>query len=260
MTEGEGVGHPSNLEDAMGRTVEKRLAMLTSAVPPSSKIVTGALRDTSPAVRSKAVQIVGEQKLDAALPIVEELLSDADEKVRIDAIACFRSFQNVPPNTKSKVRSLLNDKSFLARIEAMETLAYLNDDQALPAIASLLSDSNPLVRAYAARSIAALRGISYVQRLKDALGREKKDSARAGLLEALVILGERQAFTSLLELLSSADYRVRCAVANSLAEINLDQDELSSATSALVQAEKHAIAKADKITAARALNDLRKPG
>lgn len=151
------------------------------------------------------------------------------------------------------------DKSFLVRIEAMESLAYLGDESALPAIANLLSYKNPLVRAYAARSIAALRGgRAYAQRLKNMLSLEKQESARAGLLEALFLLGEHETFTSLLGLLSSTDYRVRCAIANTLAEIPLDKNQRKAATLALMQAEQHAIAVADKTTVASTLKDLGK--
>lgn len=243
----------------MKRTVKERLADLASATPVSLERLTEALHDPSPNVRCNAVQIVAETELNAVLPIMDELLCDADEKVRIEALACFQSFQNVPRSSLDKMHSLLQDKSFLVRIEALECLAYLGDHRALPAIASLLSDISPLVRAYAARSIAALEGgTSYVQQLNDILGSEKHDSARAGILEALFLLGEQKAFTPFLQLLSSTDYRVRCGIANSLAEIHLNQDQLVAAISALVQAGQHAIAKADKLTVMRTLDALRK--
>ena len=133
----------------MRRTVKERLNVLASAAPPSLEVLAHALRDPSPNVRCNAVQVAADHELSAALPIVEELLDDPDERVRMEAVACFRSFHSVPRSSLDKMHSLLNDKSFLVRIEATESLAYLRDHSALDMIVGLLSDSNPLVRAYA---------------------------------------------------------------------------------------------------------------
>jgi HEAT repeat protein len=241
----------------MRQSVKQRLAALTNEEKsPSADVLGPALRDPNPAVRSKAVQLVAQGDVDALLPVVEELLSDADEKVRIDAVACLGSFAGVPRSARDKMLALLKDGSFLVRIETLESLALLHEYDALPAIAEFLSDGNALVRAYAARSIAALDGTSYISAIENTLRLEKQEVARSGLLEALFLLGQEGAFKPLLELLLSDDYRVRCAVANTLAEISMNRNQLELALAALRQAQQHAIAVADFSTVKRTLDCL----
>src|SRR5436305_6816557 len=122
------------------------------------------------------------EKLFRWVLIVQKLLRDRSESVRIDAIACLALFQKRSKDSGKKIRPLLRDRSFLVRIEALETLAFLQYQEALPQIVTLLNDRNPLVRAYSARAIAALGGVPYAEKLQDVVQLEKNDSARAGLL------------------------------------------------------------------------------
>src|SRR5262249_20968234 len=166
------------------------------------------------------------------------------------------SFASVPPSARDKMLTLLRDRSFLVRIETLESLARLHEYDALPAIAELLSDGNALVRAYSARALAALNGKAYVSAIENALSLEKQDTARSGLLEALFLLGQEEVFKQLLQLLLSDDYRVRCAVANTLAETQLNRNQLGLALAALRQAQQDAIAVADLSTVKRTLDFL----
>jgi HEAT repeat protein len=247
----------------MKETVKNRLAILKRAAssrtnPISIDVLASAIRDPSPRVRSEAIQIISERKIEVALPIVDKLLSDKSESVRIDAIACLGLFQQRSKDSGKKIQRLLRDRSFLVRIEALESLAILRYQGALPLIVTLLNDKNPLVRAYAARAIAALGGVSYVERLQDILRLEKHESARAGFLEAMLLLGKKEVFGSFLELLHSRDYRVRCAVANALEEIPLDRAQTEFAVRALSEARQHALVLADKSSVSRVLRLLRK--
>jgi HEAT repeat protein len=246
----------------MKQTVETRVASLERAVssgkmPVSVDLLAKAMRDPSPSVRSKAVQIVAEHEVEAAVPIVKELLYDQSEQVRIEVVKCLGSFREISTQPREKIRSLLRDKSFLVRIQTLESLSLLRDQGALPSIAQLLADENPLVRAYSARSIAALGAVSYVQAIQDALRAEKQDPARVGFLEALFLLGKKEIFDTFLQLLLSPDYRVRCTVANALEEMPLDQFQIESAIAALTQAAPYALGVADKSSIARVLVKLR---
>jgi HEAT repeat protein len=250
----------------MKRTVAEREAILESAVS-ERPIIQGlvdllavAMRDPSPSVRSTAVRMVEEHEVEAAIPFVEGLLNDHSEKVRIAVVECLATFQGTSSFSHEKLHTLLKDVSFLVRIATLEGLALLQDFEALPKVVSLLYDENPLVRAYAARSIADLQGRSYIQTIRDVLKEEDEDSARVGLLEALFVLGDEDALPPFLHLLSSDDYRVRCSVANSLENMSLKETGVATAIAALSRAESDALGVADKSSIARALAKLRLGG
>ena len=236
-----------------------RLQRITSlgTAPPLVDLVAAAMRDSSPRVRSEALQIVVERRIESAFPMVEKLLRDRSEQVRIAAVRCLISFRERSSDSREKIRPLLKDKSFLVRIEVLEGLALLRDRGALASIAQLLADKHPLVRAYSARSIAALQRDSYIQAIQNALEVEKLDSARAGFLEGLFLLGKKEVFGDFLLLLQSADYRVRCSVSNALADMPLDERQMETAVKALTHAESAALGVADKSSIARSLARLR---
>ncbi len=246
----------------MKNTVAEREAILESAV--SERPIEGlvdplavAMRDPSPSVRIAAIRVVAEHEVEAAIPFVEGLLNDRSEKVRIAAVECLGTFHGASGFSYEKLHALLEDASFLVRIETLESLALLRDFEALPKIASLLSDGNPLVRAFAARSIAVLDGRSYIQAVQDVLKKEKEDAAKVGLLEALFILGEEDALSPFLRLLSSDDYRVRCSVANSLENMPLKRPQAETVIAALSCAEMDALGVADKSSIASAIAKLK---
>jgi HEAT repeat protein len=245
----------------MTKTVAEREAFLEGAVLERSadglvSLLAEAMRDPSPSVRSSAIRIVADHEVGAAIPHVEKLLSDRSERVRIAAVEGLGAFRG--GLSPAKLYPSLKDSSFLVRIGALESLALLKDLKAPPRIAPLLSDKNPLVRAYAARSIAALQGGSYTQVIHETLEKEREDSAKVGLLEALFLLGRGEALSSFLELLSSDDYRVRCSVANSLENMPLNGIQIETAMAALSRAESEALGVADKSSIATAMDKLKR--
>ena len=98
------------------------------------------------------------------------------------------------------LRLLLRDQSPLVRIQALESLGLLQDLEVIPQIVERLSDDDPLVRAYAARAVADLGGASYASAIEDALRTETNEHARAGLTEALFLLGKSELLVELLAL------------------------------------------------------------
>ncbi|MDR3675761.1 MAG: HEAT repeat domain-containing protein [Acidobacteriota bacterium] len=243
----------------MRQTVEQREAILKRAASLEdagelSRLLTAAMRDPSPFVRTEAIEIAAKNQVEAVIPAIERLLKDRNEMVRFTAVECLGSMGT---GHVRSIRSLLRDRSFLVRIETLEALALLNDHGALPGMAKLLSDDNPLVRAYAATSIAGVPGVFCVQAIHNAFDKEKDDTARAGFLLALLMLGRNEFFEAFLDLLSSANYRVRCYVANGLGGLPLNQSQLESAIKALSRAKRHAIARADRTSIASVLTELK---
>lgn len=157
----------------------------------------------------------------------------------------------------SSLYPLLKDPFYLVRIETLETLAQIRDRAALPLIAKRLQDQHPLVRAYAATSIAELEGHQFVKAIEAASKRESDERAGVGFASALFILGDASQFQVLLKFLSSADYHARCASANALSAAELTPSQLHAALEAVAQAARHALGVADRSTMERVEKELR---
>jgi HEAT repeat protein len=151
----------------------------------------------------------------------------------------------------------LQDPFPLVRIETLESLAQIGDKNALHLIAERLHDDDALVRAYAARSIAQLDGGKYRTAIEQALRAEQDDNARVGFADALFALGDAEQLPVLLEFLSSADYRVRCAAANALSAAALTPSQRQAALAEVSRAASAALAAADRSTMERVEKELR---
>ena len=115
-----------------------------------------------------------------------------------------------------RLRRLLTDPHELVRLEAVSSLGFLGDRSARRGLYALLRDRSPMVRSYAAAAIGRLGDSRDLQRLRDQLAREKNDTARLGYYDAIISLGDPSALPSLIELLNSEDFEVRCAAATTL--------------------------------------------
>jgi HEAT repeat protein len=105
----------------------------------------------------------------------------------------------------------------LVRIEAIETAEACQIVAMLPRVRRLLADPSPLVRAAAATAIGAMGTVRDRGRLAQRFTTERSTLARVGLAAGMWLLGEPRGLDALLHLLSSGQYRVRSAVANTLA-------------------------------------------
>ncbi len=222
------------------------------------KLLPNALSNRSARVRDAAVRLVTEYRLTEAARLVERLLRDKNEDVRYDAAECVGFLQEGRKSSPSGLRDLLRDKSWLLRAQALENLALLEDNGALPDVVRLLSDEVPIVRSYAAGTVGMLGGLAYLKNLRRGLIREKHESARVGFYEALFLLGRREVLPEMLMLLQSSDYHVRCAVANALEAMPLRAPEAKLAIAALATANREPCAVADETTIRRVLKALRK--
>jgi HEAT repeat protein len=207
----------------------------------------------------KAILLVKERRLDKALPMVEHLLKDKSEEVRRDAAECVGALRKGGKFPHKGLRTLLQDKSALVRAEAVDSIALIQDRGALPSIARLLSDKDPIVRAYAAGTIGQLGGSAYLNKIYSTLSKETDDLARVGMLEGLYLLGEDSVLPQLLGLLESADYHVRCSVANALEFLPLQASDTALAVAALAKASRKPLVIADGSTTKRVLESLQRP-
>jgi HEAT repeat protein len=241
------------METVTERVVKLQRGLFSKMGP----LLESALRDRSPKVRGTAIDVIIKNQMKEALPLIEPMLFDRSATVRMTAAEAIGALSSARRKPQVGLRSLLKDPSPLVRIQSLESLAELGDRSSLPLIAALLADDDPLVRAYAARSIADLKGSSYVRAIRSALDSESNDQASEGMVESLFFLGNTAALNELLELLSSEDYRVRCAVANSLEDASLNAAERQMVVASLSTAYKKSIGVADRSTIERVLSHLK---
>jgi HEAT repeat protein len=215
------------------------------------------LRDRSPSVRAAALEVVKERKLSEMDAEVTVLLADKNVLVRSCAADCTGTLHEGEAVAARWLYPLLSDSSWLVRVDTLESLAQIGDKSALHLIAERLHDEHPLVRAYAANSIADLDGYEFVGAIEAASQREADPSAGVGFANALLALGDATQFPVLVEYLSSADYRVRCACANAIGAANLNPAQLKVAVAALAHAAQHSLARADRTTMEHIEKELR---
>lgn len=241
-------------------TVDEKIEILRKVASADKKeflkLLPKVLVDRSPTLREVAVLLVLEHRLKRAISTITPLLKDENENVRYSTAQCvgiLLSTRQAPP---PELTNLLADESALVRAQALESLTLLKEQAALPRIARLLSDEDPIVRSYAATAVGVLNGVEYVEKLRHCLLVEKHDLARVGFYESLFLLGERKLLPELLRMLRSRDYHVRCSVANTVEALPLRKPEVKMAISALTEASRNPIARADGDSVRRALESL----
>jgi HEAT repeat protein len=149
---------------------------------------------------------------------VSELSAKSPDK-RTEAAAQIGSILARAGDSPQALIRALQDRSELVRVQAAESLGLIGDRTALRALWMALRDRSGLVRSYVASAIGDLGKKKDAGRLRRALARERSSRAKVGYYAALHKLGEREAIPRLIELLRSADYRVRCAAANNLGRL-----------------------------------------
>ena len=240
--------------------VDARVTRLRNALSSGGQTADAAIlqatRDRSPIVRATAAELIAKESNVSFLGSLHEMLSDPSGLVRGEVIEALGVVEEGSGRHHEDLASRLRDVKPMVRIAAIETLAKLQDLVAIPGIESRLQDQDPLVRAYAAIALAELGGSTCLPSILNALAAEADDTAAAGLLVAIRLLGDETEFEALLALLSSSRYRVRCFVANRLPHMTLTHAELRSARAAVQEALNHPLGRADASTMSRVLVQL----
>ncbi len=167
-------------------------------------------------------ETIVESALEADADIVSALLiaalDDIDQSVRY-AGATQAGSAGLPHLVAVLLRVLEQDRDSMVRVAAAESLGMIGDVMAVPALIHALNDRSPLVRGWAASSLAEFPGSRSTEALHERLGLEKRHFVRANILFALISLGESDLLSSLISELRSRNGQVRCATTNMLAEL-----------------------------------------
>jgi len=214
-------------------------------------------RDSRPIVRQVAAECAGEQNKSRNVKLLTKLSADVNSGVRCAAI---ESVGNLLEGKKSCPLNLfkrLHDREILVRVATASTLPQIKDRRALPRLWRALRDPSPLVRSYVAAAIGQLGRTPDLVRLKKFLKKEHSSAAKIGFFDALYNLGERSfAVEGLTRLLGSRDYRVRCAISNTLGAFHLNRAQKSEVVATLRQVLKKENSGAAREAIRRAMHRL----
>lgn len=158
---------------------------------------------------------------------IEKLASDFDPEIRCrcaEILALFPSEQ-----AENILIQLLDDPKDLVRANACDSLYFSSSIDTLNKLMLKSTDSSPLVRGYAALSIADVctnvsdqsvndRIITY---FKTNFKKERDEWVKLAVLHALILLGEKEYFPIFLQAIHDEDYRNRLFVLNSLEDLEI---------------------------------------
>jgi HEAT repeat protein len=245
-----------------GKAVLARIDALSALDPTREQcmpLVERALSDRSPLVREFAVRFVEEHRLLRFIPNVEACLTARNWLLRTQSAVCLGELLEPNGTKRPGLRKLLEDKEWVVRIDAMESLAMLEDLGAMPQIAKLLKDENGIVRSYAATILSEKCGHTYKPQISKLLQTENDPHGRLGFLAALFSMGDRHLLPQLLDFLQSEVYQIRCAVIHNLKDLPLNEAERSIIVKAFLKLRRKEPTIAVKSTITTALKTLRNP-
>jgi HEAT repeat protein len=244
-------------------TVSQRIDALAALDPSEGHDcgpqISKALKDRSPSIRTNAVQLIKLHSLISLLPQVEARLDDSSWMVRTEAAVCIGEILEPNGTPHSGLRKLLKDPNWVVRIDAMESLAMLEDLGSMPQIAKLLEDENGIVRSYAAKNLAEKCGHAYKPKISKLLQSENDPHARVGFLAAMYRMGDRNLLPQLLAFLKSEIYQIRCSVIHSVEDLPLSEVERATVIKTLLKLRRNEPTIAVKSTITTALKTLRNP-
>jgi HEAT repeat protein len=197
---------------------------------------TMALRSEDPNARAEALRQVTNSSRADLTPVLVELLADRHREVRYEAAQALGRVLRGSGKAPAALLRAIADRDELVRVAASEAAGDIGDKRAARQLRRRLNDPSSLVRSWAASALGWLSVRGARGALMTASRRERSATARVGIYEALFRLGEPSSLQQLLALLRSKQYRVRCAVANTVADLPLDPGSKGEVRRALREA------------------------
>jgi len=165
-------------------------------------------------------------------------VSDTDEDVRNQAALLLADCGT--QDDAFRVRALAKDRSWVVRSTVAWAVYTTLGKRGKSILLKLLDDSHHIVRRNAAVTLGDLGFADLIPTLEQKLRVERRDQARAGLLWALVTLGERQYFESLIGIhrsrMNNADMFLWTNMSRLINDPPLTGEELSTIRNAIDEA------------------------
>jgi HEAT repeat protein len=169
----------------------------------SIREIADAANDRRPAIRLKALEILGDIRVEHTLPTILSRLKDTDPQVRLTAVRALSLYER--GETFSSVLAMLHDRDIDVRREAVRALGRIRDSRAIPSLIELLK-TDAFIRETAKESLCKI-GEPSVDPLIALL--EEKDLPPLAREEAVEVLGELRDPRAILPLIHCLDSKDR---------------------------------------------------
>lgn len=235
-----------------------------------------ALEDSESVVRRSVIRALANKPDEKLINALTTATRDSDESVRQMAAAALRhrkgdsvAFErlniehDISDDTKSTIEKIMSDgvldtqdmeilrhSNPRVRSQLLEYIAQQSGPKMVPLMLPALNDINPAVRAKAISSIAKLKNKA-VAPLLELLPQQTSPYMRAGIAEVLGEIGDKEAQTALIGLLSDKDSMVVMNAITALTHIQ-SLDNISAPLTSLLNSKDEAI----RTHAAAAMNKL----
>lgn len=186
-----------------------------------SKLLRERLQDSDPTERAFAAEALASSADPRAVSWLGSALADRDSEVRFRSAEALGLLLSGKSRVPLALLAATRDRTELVRIAAVEAIGRARVASARPVLWAALSDRSPLVRRFAAIAIGQFASPRDTEKLIRRMRTERSSTAKTGYYEALYRLGRREYLEKMLELVNHRDYRIRCAVANSVADLAL---------------------------------------
>ena len=152
-----------------------------------------------------------------ALETLSQALEGGETLVRWTAIEAmaWMGDENAVPAMIEAVR----DSSWTVRIAAIRGLAEIENVSALPDVVAALNDAHALVREAAAETLGIIGDVSASAYLAQSLNTDEDSFVRRAAAEALGLIQERSSVPNLIQALEDSDMNVRRAAAEALGRV-----------------------------------------
>ena len=191
----------------------------TSAIAALSR----SLSDCDNLVRLSTVEALNEMGGQTTIPILIQALADKNYEVRMRAVEGLGNLEAKIAVPKLQ-QLLLEDSDELVQIAAAEALGKVGARAAVPGLKMALGHRRTLIRMSAAVALGEIGEPSVISYLQSCLDSERRTIVKIGIYEALFRLGRVDAIHHIVKALKNNGYRVRCAAANTIAQLSDDEN------------------------------------
>lgn len=205
------------------RTIGSALSDLRRMTPKGMKAMRSLSRSASVETRAEAIENVGQAGVRLATDDILKALHDPQPRVRREAAAALARLQD--PRAAQELIHQIEDHPDLLEEEVVDALGTLGDPAAVPALIRTMQNPRSVLRRAAARALGRIGSETSgaVSALEAAAGDPHDVDLRRSALQALRVMGARQASAVIRKGVNDPHPSVRIAAAEAVSELELHE-------------------------------------
>lgn len=205
------------------RTIGHALSDLRRMTPRGMKAMRSLSRSASVETRAEAIENVGQAGVRLATDDILKALHDPQPRVRREAAAALARLQD--PRAARELIHQIEDHPDLLEEEVVDALGTLGDPEAVPALIRTMQNPRSVLRRAAARALGRIgsEDSGAVAALEAAASDPHDVDLRRAALQALRVMGARQASAVICKGVNDPHPSVRIAAAEAVSELELKE-------------------------------------